>query len=214
MRGYVQRNPYSQKATWWKKFDLKQSIGVLVVYVATETIGFFVDSLTNMLTYCKLNKGKLSTDDTVIYINITETIESSLTPTKAIRLNKRFWVFNIEKLVLEEHDIVDEELEIILAETSKITRFNKNFYIRQCSFDYVEESDEQENVNQPIGGLLIESSRLTIKTQNFELNDSMPRAEDIITCNCQNWLIEETSKSVRYTPKKRLDLYINLRVLK
>ena len=214
MKGFVQRNPFASKAMWWKRYNSNQSKGKLIVYVATPSLGFEIDLLTNMFKACQLINGKLRTNDCVEYINITETIDNELKATKAIRLNKKLYMYNTASGEIEEEDLAEEGVEILQSDTTALTRFEKNFYVKKQIFNCSEESDQQDSSYQPISGLLAKSSYLTLKTNNFAIGVDAPATGDIITYEGSHWIISEVAKTFTYTPRKRQTLHLSMKALK
>lgn len=214
MKGYVQRNPFAPKAQWWKKYEQNHSLGKIVMYVATPKIGYTLDFVKTGFSVVALVNGKLQgVSDNIEYVNITEIQNNVIVPTKALKLNKTLYMFNPETSNLEVEDIAEEDIEIITVNTTTITYFNKNFYVKKQLFNATEESEQQEGSYQPISGLLVDSSHITLKTQNFAPNEDMPKNGDIITYDNKNWAVEETTKGFIYTPKKKLILHIALKLI-
>lgn len=214
MKGFVQRNPFASKAMWWKRYNSNQSMGKLTVYVATPSLGFEIDLLTNTFKACQLVNGKLKTNDCVEYISIAETINNELKATKAIRWNNKLYMFNAASGTIEEEDLAEDGVEILQSNTAAITRFEKNLYVRIKKFNCTEESDQQDSSYQPISGLLAKSSYLTIKTTNFAIGTDAPATGDIITYDGSHWMISEVGKTFTYTPRKRQTLHLSLKALK
>lgn len=188
-------------------------LGKIVVYVATPKIGFVIDSIRTGFNPYVLNNGKLSGVNAE-YVNITEVQDGVIVPTKALKLNKTLYMFNPETSALEIEDIAEDGIEILMVNTSTTTMFNKNIYVKKQSFNATEESEQQEGSYQPISGLLVDSSHITLKTQNFAVNEDAPKHGDIITFDRKHWMVEESTKSYIYTPKKKLILHIALKQIK
>lgn len=211
------------------------------IFVATQSLGFLVNSQTNELEHCELTNGKFGTADNATYIPITNIVErpsddelNSLSQERrdeilalvgyprvntAIRLNKKLYVANLENHTMEEvelaYDLVlDKEMQVVTATTSNMAVFSKNIYVRKRKFDCTEESELQEGSYQPIGGLFADSSHITLKTQNFDLKDDMPAHGDVITYAGSQWMVDEVTKSYIYTPRKRQILHLALKALK
>lgn len=214
MKGFVQRNPFANKAMWWKRYNSNQSMGKLTVYVATPSLGFEIDLLTNTFKACQLINGKLKTNDCVEYVNITDTIENELKATKAIRLNNKLYMYNAASGAIEQEDLAEDGVEILQSDTTALTRFEKNLYVRKQKFNCTEESDQQDTSYQPISGLLAKSSYITLKTTNFAVNADAPATGDIITWDGVHWMVSEATKTYTYTPRKRLTLHLALKALK
>lgn len=184
------------------------------MYVATPEKGYCVNSINNDFQVCHLKDGILETKHSVEYINITEIQNDEIVPTKALKFNKTLYQFNPETLNLEIEDIIDEDIEILMVSTSTITFLNKNIYVKKQKFNATEESDRQDSSYNPIGGLFVDSSHISLKTQNFQVLGESPKHGDIITYGGNNWIIEETTQSFIYTPKKVMILHISLKLLK
>lgn len=182
--------------------------------MATPSLGFEIDHLTNNFKACQLINGRLKTDDTVEYINITETINNEIVATKAIKLNKKLYMFNPASGAIEEEDLAEEGVEIIQSDTSAITRFEKNVYVKKSKFDCTEESDQQDSTYQPISGLIAKSSYLTLKTTHFAVGADAPASGDIISWDGVHWMVSEIAKTYTYTPRKRQTLHIAMKALK
>lgn len=189
-------------------------MGKLTIYVATPSLGFEIDLLTNTFKACQLINGKLKTNDCVEYVNITETINNELKATKAIRLNKKLYMFNAASGTIEQEDLAEEGVEILQSDTTALTRFEKNLYIKRRKFNCTEESDQQDSSYQPISGLLAKSSYLTLKTTNFAIGADAPAAGDIITWDGAHWMILEIAKTYTYTPRKHQTLHLSMKALK
>ena len=189
-------------------------MGKLTVYVATPSLGFEINLLTNTFKSCQLINGKLKTNDCVEYVSITDTIENELNATKAIRLNNKLYMYNPASGAIEEEDLVEESVEILQSDTSALTRFEKNLYVGRRKFDCTEESDQQDSSYQPISGLLAKSSYITLKTTSFNVNSDAPTTGDIITWDGVHWMVLEVAKTFTYTPRKRLTLHLSLKAIK
>lgn len=184
------------------------------MYVATPKLGFAVDSIRTGFSPCVLNNGKLPGVNNIEYVDITKVQDGVIIPTKALKLNKTLYMFNPETSALEIEDIAEDGIEIILVNNSTLTMFNKNIYVKKQLFNATEESEQQEGSYQPISGLLIDSSHITLKTQNFAVNEDSPKEGDIITFDKKHWMVEESTKSFIYTPKKKLILHISLKQIR
>jgi len=205
VKGYVQRNPFTRKATWWKRYNGKAAIGKIVVYTITNTLGYIIDEVFQTFKPVTLISGVLRASDTVEYVNIGTT--------KALKHNGKLYMYDIEEQTLAEQDFVEEETEIIQTETATIIRFEKNIYVRQRKFDCQKETDQENNSHQPISGLLVGSSYLTIKTQNFSQSADEPKSGDLIFLHNQFWGVDNTSKTFLYTPKEQSVLHIALKAI-
>lgn len=184
------------------------------MYVATPKLGFaFNHFIMNLSPYTLIN-GKLSGVNNIEYVNITEVKDGVISPTKALKLNKTLYMFNPETSILEVEDLAEEGIEILTVDTSTLTMFNKNFYVKQHLFNATEESDQQDGSYQPLTGLFADISRITLKTQNFSSSEDAPKNGDIITFDKKHWMVEETTKSVVYTPKKKIILHIALKQIR
>ena len=144
----------------------------------------------------------------------TGTKDQVYSPTKAIKLFNKFYIFNFDTNELEENELADEGLEIINAIPSEVMTIERNSYIRQYAFDCTKETDQQDSSYQPISGLLTGSSYITIKTHNFANTKDEPRHEDILQYQGKFWMIEDTSKTYIYTPREKAVLHISLKALK
>lgn len=182
--------------------------------MATPSLGFEFDHLTNSFKPCQLINSRLKTNDNVEYVNITETINNVLEPTKAIRLNKKIYMYDRLSGTIEEQDFAEEGIEILQSDTTHLIRFEKNFYVRKQKFNCTEESEQQDSSYQPISGLLAQSSYLTLRTMSFAINSDMPNTGDIITYDGIHWMVSETLKTYSYTPRRRLTLHLSLKALK
>lgn len=181
--------------------------------MATPKLGFCIDSIRTGFTSYTLNNGKL-TGVNAEYVDITEVKDNVIVPTKALKLNKTLYMFNPETYALEIEDIAEEGVEILMVNTSATTMFNKNIYVKKQTFNATEESEQQEGSYQPISGLLVDSSHITLKTQNFAVNEDTPKNGDIVSFDKKHWMVEETIKSYIYTPKKKLILHIALKQIR
>lgn len=181
--------------------------------MATPKLGFVIDSIRTGFNSYALNNGKIS-DINAEYINITEIQDGVIVPTKALKLNKTLYMFNPETSVLEIEDFAEEDVEILMVNTSSTTMINKNIYVKKRLFNATEESEQQEGSYQPISGLLVDLSHITLKTQNFAVDEDSPKEGDIITFDKKHWMVEESTKSFIYTPKKKLILHISLKQIR
>lgn len=161
----------------------------------------------------ELQDGKIA-DINTIYTPITKIVDGAIVPSVALILTERVFIFNPDTNELEEHDIVDEGLEINRVLTEQTMTIEKNTYVRMYAFDCTKETDQQDSSYQPISGLLTSSSYLTIKTHNFTSAKDEPKHEDILAYQGRFWLIEDTSKSYIYTPKEKSVLHLTLKALK
>lgn len=184
-----------------------------MIYVATTKIGFVVNSIMAGFNPCNLTNGELQGVNAE-YVNITEIQDGVIVPTVALKLNKTLYMFNPETSALEIEDIAEDGVEILMVNTSVITLINKNIYVKKQLFNATEESEQQEGSYQPISGLLVDSSHITIKTQNFTINEDAPKHGDIITFDNRHWMVEECIKSFIYTPRKKLILHISLKQIR
>lgn len=201
---HVQRYPFAPKAVWWKRYTNKSILGKRTIYVATDEIGYEIKNLREF-SKVELTGGKVAENTAVDYVSIAAS---------ALKLLDKVFIFNTESAELEEHDIVDEGLEIINAIPSEVMTIERNSYIRQYAFDCTKETDQQDSSYQPISGLLTGSSYITIKTHNFANTKDEPRHEDILQYQGKFWMIEDTSKTYIYTPREKAVLHISLKALK
>lgn len=151
--------------------------------------------------------------DDVEYVSITTTTNGVIVPTKAINLNNRFYVYNVETGTMEEEDIVDDGLTIIQATTSNVIRFEKNQYVRKNNFDCTKEVDQQSSSYQPISGLTTDTTYQTIKTHNFDGAKDKPSHDDIVEYQHRFWFIEELGTTYIYTPREKSTLHLSLKAI-
>lgn len=108
----------------------------------------------------------------------------------------------------------DTKAALKLTENYEIKQIEGNAYYRKFAFDCNRDGDQQDTTTQPLKGLIVDSSYLTLKTHNFTAQQDMPQKEDILYYQGKFWIIEETNKSFVYTPKERLVLFVVLKSLK
>lgn len=204
------------------------SLGKRTIYVATDSIGFEVKDLRTF-SQVELTDGKV-VDEMATYVEITayvtktteseettdsedETTETVLTTTKALKLLDKIFIFNTKTNTLDEHEIVDEDMEVVSAIPTEIMTFEKNTYLRKYAFDCTKETDQQNQDYQPINGLITSSSYLTLKTHNFTQAKDEPKAGDILYYQKRWWMIEDTSKTFVYTPREQSILHLSLKAI-
>lgn len=108
----------------------------------------------------------------------------------------------------------DTNSSVELNENYEIKKIEGNTYYRRFAFDCIKDGDQQDTTNQPLTGLIIDHSYITIKTHNFTNLTDEPKKEDIIEYQGRLWIIEETSKTYLYTPREKAVLLIVLKSLK
>lgn len=213
MKGYIQRNPFAPKPIWWKKFDRKASVGNITVYTVSSTVGFVLDEVRQIFNSVTLISGHLSTSDTVSYVSIATTENNEIVPTKAIKFRNKIFMYDTESGKVEEQDFAEDGIDVIEANTNSIVRFERNQYVRQHAFDATEEADEENSSYQPIPGLLTNSSYLTLKTFNFNNQPCHPKQGDLIYYFDKFWMIDETSKTYTYEPRRKTVLHISMKAV-
>lgn len=190
------------------------SLGKRTIYVATQTLGYEVDGYPQELKPRQLMKGVFNCPEEVDYIEITASENGVISPIKAICLLGRYFMYNPETNVLEEEDIVDEGVETIKAQTTEIIRFEKSAYVKKYAFDCSKVEDLQSSAYQPISGLNIDSTYLTIKTHNFSNAADKPKHQDLLYFQGSFWAIEDTRIKTVYRPKEQSILYMTLKQIK
>lgn len=207
MSGYLQRYPNQPKAQWFKRYTEKASLGKRTIYVATPTLGFEVDGFPQTLVARQLYNGQLTgvNGEGCTYIEISNN--------KALKLLDRFYIFNPSNNEMEEHDLIEEEIEIIPCNTSDVIRIEKNAYVRKFSFDCMKESEQQNQPYQPLQGLPIDATYLTLKTHMFCEALDEPKHEDLLYYQGRFWTIEDTRKSYYYIPKEKSVLHLTIKAI-
>jgi len=166
--------------------------------VATPTLGFEVDGYPQTLTKLQLKNSMLiDAVEECEYIPITS-------PTIALRLIGRFFMFNEELGELEEHDIVDEGIEVLHVSTDDIMRVNKNIYVRKFPFDCVP-IGAKEGSNNQASGLIIPATGMGLRTYIFTTEDPShsPIVDDGIMYRNEFYTIKQTMWRYYYTPKEQ-----------
>ena len=214
MSRFVQRNPCQPKCQWWKKYTGTAGLGKRIIYVATPTLGYEIDGYPQSLAPRTLIGGIFKCSDAVEYIAITSNVENVITPIKAICLFDKFYIFNVATSTMDEEDIVDEGITVIQATTSDVIRLEKNAYVRRNYFDCTKENDQQSSSYQPIQGLMIDSTYLTLKTHNFCSAKDKPQGEDLVYYQGKFWIIEDTRETFVYTPREMSVLHISIKQIK
>lgn len=189
-------------------------LGNRVIYRATPTLGYEIDGYPQELKTRQLINGIFACKEDVEYIDITITTDNAITPTKAICLFGKYYMYNPETGVIEEEDIVDEGVEVIHANVSDVIKFEKNTYVRKMSFDCAKDNDQQSSAYQPISGLNIDSKYLTIRTHNFCHLKDEPITGDLIHYQGRFWAVEETRKTFTYLPREKSVLHIAMKQIK
>ena len=207
----IQRYPFAPKATWFKRYTDRTTLGRRKIYVATDTNGYEIKDLRGF-SPVELKNGRVAGE--ADYVNITEKQGAGWKTTSALKLLDKIYIFNTENNTLEEHDIIDDGLAVISALPSEIMIIERNAYLRKYAFDCIKETDQQDSSYQPISGLLTNSSYLTLKTHNFSGLKDEPQHEDILFYQGKYWMIEDTSKTYIYTPKEKSVLHLSLKALK
>ena len=213
MKGYIQRNPFAPKPVWWKKFDRTASVGKITVYTVSNTLGFVLDEVRQLFASVTLISGHLSTSETVSYISIATTENNEIVPTKAIKFRDKIFMYDTSENKVEEQDFAEDGIDVIEADTNSIIRFERNQYARQHSFDATEEADEQNSSYQPIPGLMASSTYLTLKTFNFSNQPNHPKQGDLIYYFDKFWMIDETSTTYVYEPRRKAVLHISMKAI-
>ncbi len=211
--GYVQRNPFVPRPIWWKRYNGKGSIGKTVVYVVNNELGFIFNEITQTFVSRALASGKLKANGAFEYISIAETKDGEIAPTKAIRFNRHLYVYDPESNTLSDNDLVDEDLEVVVYNAGEVIYYERNTYVKQYKFDCQRDSDQEGSNYQPISGLLTNASHITIKSNNFSTNKDKPQDGDIVQFLGKFWFVEETTSTIRYTPKERLILHLALKAV-
>lgn len=205
MQGYIQRFPFSPKATWFKRYTDYSTLGKRTIYVATDTVGYEIDGFPQGFVQRKLFKGKFNTDAEVEYINITSQESGSVKASAAVKFIERFYIFNPEINQIEEHDIVDEGLQIITAELPVVIHLDKNAYLRKFKFDCVEIGDVNQTEGNPLSGLRTPEQTRVLKTYNFqdESPDKSIQPDDLIVYEGNLYIVQEIQWHYTYTPKRQ-----------
>lgn len=218
MAKFIQRNPCQPKPIWWKKYQNNLSLGKRVIYVATPSLGFEVSGYPQALISIVLSNGTGHIVGDVEYIPITsistENDTQTITPTKAIKFQGNFYMFNPETNLMEEQDIVDEDVEIISAYASEMMKIEKNIYVKKYPFDCNKEDDQESSSYQPIQGLLTETGYLSIRTGNFSDTPDKPAKGDLIHYQKRFWIVEEARESSTYRPREIKTLHLTLKKIK
>ncbi len=206
MSRYVQRYPFSPKAEWWKRYTDTSQIGKRKIYVAEPNIAFEVSGFPQQLI-------QLTTvpTDPVEEIQIGEIIDDI--PVSALRFQRKLYTYDPIEQDLVEQDLVEEETTIIDVDTTMTIKFEKNTYILKQKFDCIKETDKESSDYQPLQGLPIDSSYVTIKTHNFNGKLDKPSHGDIIKYTHQFWFIEEVRESSYFTPKEQKVLHLTLKAI-
>ena len=182
--------------------------------MATQSLGFEIDGYPQTLTPRTLSNGIFNCKETVEYIEITSINGDVITPTKAICLINRYYVFNPTTSTMDEEDIVEDGVQVIQAQTSDVIRFERNSYVRKTTFDCSKENDQQNSAYQPIQGLMTDTSYLTLKTHNFCSVKDKPQHEDLLFYQGRFWIVEDTRETFIYTPREKSVLHISLKQIK
>lgn len=214
MSRFIQRNPCQPKAVYWKRYTGTSSIGKRTIYVATPTLGFEIDNYPQTLTPRQLYNGTFKCDSDVEYVAITSTVNSVITPTKAVCLIGKYYIFNAQTQAMDEVSTVEDGITIVQATTSDVIRFEKNAYVKKTVFDCSKENDQQSSSYQPIQGLIVDSTYQTLKTHNFCDCKDEPREEDLIYYQGRFWIIEDTRKTFIYAPREKSVLHLSIKQLK
>lgn len=214
MAGYIQRNPTQPKATWWKRFTDKSILGKKIIYVATQQLGFEICGYPQEFKPRTLVNGKLIAQEEIEYIEITKTVDDVLVASKAVFLLNKYFQFNADTQLMEEQDIADEDVELIKSDVKDVYQFDKNLYLRSRRFDCSIPDEEQEVPTQPLNGLLIDSSYLSLKTENFATDKVYPKAKDLVFYEGCFWVVEEVRSRFKYEPRKKRILFISLKKIK
>lgn len=188
-------------------------MGKRIIYLATQTLGFEVEGYPQGFVPRPLFKGQLNTVDEVEYITITETLNGELVANKALKLNDRFYMFNPETNSIEEHDLIEEGIEIVKVDATNIIRLEKNVYVRKFAFDCIREGEQESSPYQPIQGLPIDATYLSLKTHMFCEAKDEPKHEDLLHYQGRFWMVEDTRKSYYYVPKEKSVLHLTLKAI-
>ncbi len=166
--------------------------------MATKDIGYEVHGFPQKLVAVQLKNGVVpNAVEQCEYIPITN-------PIKALRLIGRFFMFNEEINELEEHDIVDEGIEVLHVSTDDIMRVNKNIYVRKFPFDCVP-IGAKEGSNNQASGLIIPATGMGLRTYIFTTEDPShsPIVDDGIMYRNEFYTIKQTMWRYYYTPKEQ-----------
>ena len=111
---------------------------------------------------------------------------------------------NNETGLLEEHDIVDEGIEVLHVSTEDIMRVNGNIYVRKFAFDCVP-IGAKENSNNQASGLVIPETGMGLRTYIFATEDPnhSPQVDDGIMYRNEFYTIKQTMWRYYYTPKEQ-----------
>lgn len=106
------------------------------------------------------------------------------------------------------------EEDQITGNANEVMKFERNNYLRMFAFDCTRETDQQDGIHQPITGLFVESSYLTVKTQNFAYLDNAPKQDDIVFFDNRYWMIAEATMTTSYEPRAKKTLHLALKAIK
>lgn len=177
----------------------------------SDVLGFEVYGIPQTFTPRELVNGKLVTKDMVEYEKIAEELNGEIEPTKAVKLLDALYMFNPETSKMEEEDVVDEDMEVVVADTGDIIRFEDNVYVKNFKFDATKVDDETSSNYQPLTGLIVSNNFLTIKTHNFARAKGMPIRGDLVEYKGKFCMIEETRARSQYTPRESIVLQMALK---
>ena len=183
-------------------------MGKRTIYRATQTLGYEVDGYPQELKPRVLVNGIFNCKEDVEYVDVA---------TRAVRLFGRFYTFSSGTISDGEDDILDldeYEGDIIDVNNSDILRFEKNAYVLKTTFDVSKSGDQQSSSYQPISGLDIDSTYLTLKTENFNNMREKLKPQDLIYYQGAFWVVEETRETFTYSPREKMTLHFAMKQIK
>ena len=183
------------------------SLGKRTIYRATQTLGYEVDGYPQELKPRTLVNGVFNCKEVVEYIDVSD---------KAVRLFESFYLFNTGEISEAQDVVLSGEAPggIVHAVTNDIIRFEKNAYVLKNKFDVSKSGDQQSSSYQPISGLDIDSTYLTLKTENFNGMIEKLKPQDLIYYQGAFWVVEETRETFTYSPREKMTLHFAMKQIK
>lgn len=114
-------------------------------------------------------------------------------------------MFNPETNSMEEHDLIEEGIEIVAVDAVDIIRLEKNVYLKKFAFDCIQIGTTENNNSNPISSMLIDEQTRVFKTHVFQ-DESPGKAlqhDDLIVYENKLFIIQYVQWKYYYTPKKQ-----------
>lgn len=95
--------------------------------------------------------------------------------------------------------------------------YQKNYYRTRYSFAWTEANDLQGGTEQPLGGLLVDSSYMTIKLYGkwkpIKGDPTEPELGDIVAINGESWIVEDIQRVRKKSMQNLAVVYLSIRKL-